>query len=234
MAVSSTVPVTGPGSDDVGRLVRRAARGDQVSWDALVARFGPMVWSIARSMGRSPAEAADVSQTVWLSLLEHLDTILQPERVGAWLATTTRRECLRVQQRAQRFTLVDDETRFDDVDQGLGSVDTGMLSKERNEALWDTFRSASRAEPQAVDAAHGGSSDELPGHLLDARHADRQHRADEGAGPRRAASRGPAPRDHVGRLPAVTTGDLAAGRRTAKCKNLRTYAALRQETRGAI
>jgi RNA polymerase sigma factor (sigma-70 family) len=89
-------------------------------------------------MGRSPAEAADVSQTVWLSLLEHLDTILQPERVGAWLATTTR-ECLRVQQRAQRFTLVDDETRFDDVDQGLGSVDTGMLSKERNEALWDAF-----------------------------------------------------------------------------------------------
>jgi RNA polymerase sigma factor (sigma-70 family) len=139
MAVSSTAPVTGPGSDDVERLVRRAAGGDQASWDGLVARFGPMVWSIARSMGRSPAEAADVSQTVWLSLVEHLDTILQPERVGAWLATTTRRECLRVQQRAQRFTLVDDETRFDDVDQGLGSLDSGMLSKERNEALWDAF-----------------------------------------------------------------------------------------------
>ena len=90
-------------------------------------------------MGRSPAEAADVSQTVWLSLVEHLDTILQPERVGAWLATTTRRECFRVQQRAQRFTLVDDETRFDIVDHGLGSLDGGMLSKERNEALWDAF-----------------------------------------------------------------------------------------------
>jgi RNA polymerase sigma factor (sigma-70 family) len=139
MAVSSTAQVTGPDSDDVGRLVRRAAKGDQGSWDALVARFGPMVWSIARSMGRSPAEAADVSQTVWLSLVEHLDTILQPERVGAWLATTTRRECLRVQQRAQRFTLVDDETRFDDVDRGLGALDSGMLSKERNEALWDAF-----------------------------------------------------------------------------------------------
>ncbi|HEX2381338.1 MAG TPA: sigma-70 family RNA polymerase sigma factor [Acidimicrobiales bacterium] len=139
MAVSSAVPVAGSGPDDVGWLVRRAAKGDQRSWDALVSRFGPMVWSIARSMGRSPAEASDVSQTVWLSLVEHLDTILQPERVGAWLATTTRRECLRVQQRAQRFILVDDETRFDDVDHGLGSLDVAMLSKERNEALWDAF-----------------------------------------------------------------------------------------------
>jgi RNA polymerase sigma factor (sigma-70 family) len=98
-----------------------------------------MVWSIARSMGRSPAEAADVSQTVWLSLVEHLHTICQPERVGAWLATTTRRECLRVQQRAQRLTLVDDESKFDDIDQDVRGLDTGMLSEERDTALWEAF-----------------------------------------------------------------------------------------------
>ena len=139
MSMTSTAPVMGSDSDDVARLVRRAAKGDESSWDALVDRFGPMVWSIARSMGRSPAEAADVSQTVWLSLVEHLNTIQQPERVGAWLATTTRRECLRVQQRAQRFTLVDDEARFDDVDHGVRGLDSGMLCKERDSALWDAF-----------------------------------------------------------------------------------------------
>ena len=35
-------------------------------------------------------------QTTWLRLLEHLDRIEQPERVGAWIGTTARRECLRV------------------------------------------------------------------------------------------------------------------------------------------
>ncbi len=139
MALTQTDPALGPRSEDVGDLVRRAAKGDQRSWDALVNRFGPMVYSIARGMGRTAAEAADVSQTVWLSLVEHLDTICQPERVGAWLATTTRRECLRVQQRSRRVTLVDDEARFDDIDHDVRSLDTGMLSEERNDALWDAF-----------------------------------------------------------------------------------------------
>src|SRR4051812_28980911 len=94
----------GPDADDVGWLVGRAADGDQGAWNVLVDKFGGMVWAIARSMLRSTTEAADVSQTVWLSLVEHLDTIHQPERVGAWLATTTRRECLRVQERSKRVT----------------------------------------------------------------------------------------------------------------------------------
>lgn len=139
MTLSEISHVFGSDREDVGELLLRAAKGDQRSWDALVERFAPMVWSIARSMGRSPAEAADVSQTVWLSLIEHADSIYQPERVGAWLATTTRRECLRVQQRSQRLALVDDEAKFDDVDVGSRPLDVGMLSTERDGALWEAF-----------------------------------------------------------------------------------------------
>src|SRR3954451_14163408 len=139
MTMTETITDSGSRTDDVADLVRQAGKGNQRSWDALVTRFGAMVWSIARSMGRSPAEAADVSQTVWLSLVEHLDTINQPERVGAWLATTTRRECLRVQQRAQRFVLVDDEAKFDDVDHRGRTVDSGLLTEERDDALREAF-----------------------------------------------------------------------------------------------
>ncbi len=123
----------------VGCLVTGAADGDQECWNALVKKFGPMVWAIGRSMLRSNAEAADVSQTVWLSLVEHLDTINQPERVGAWLATTTRRECLRVQQRSRRVVPADDEHRFDDADAQDDGLDVDMLKSERNSALWDAF-----------------------------------------------------------------------------------------------
>jgi RNA polymerase sigma factor (sigma-70 family) len=80
----------------VTSLVAGATRGDQDCWDALVDRFASTVWAIARGHRLSHADAADVFQTTWLRLLEHLDQIQKPERVGAWLATTARRECLRV------------------------------------------------------------------------------------------------------------------------------------------
>jgi len=37
-----------------------------------------------------------VVQSTWLKLLEHLGDLRSPELVGAWLATTARRECLAV------------------------------------------------------------------------------------------------------------------------------------------
>jgi RNA polymerase sigma factor (sigma-70 family) len=76
--------------------VHAAARGDHDAWNVLVERFAPVVWAIARRHRLNPTDAADVFQTTWLRLLEHLDHIKQPERVGAWLATTTCRECLRM------------------------------------------------------------------------------------------------------------------------------------------
>jgi RNA polymerase sigma factor (sigma-70 family) len=73
-----------------------AAGGDRVAWDALVDRFGQMVWSVARSFRLDEATAKDVSQTVWLRLIENIDRIKDPERLPGWLATTSRREALKV------------------------------------------------------------------------------------------------------------------------------------------
>lgn len=81
---------------DPGNLVRAAADGDKWAWDRLVERFAGTVWAVARGHRLNAADAADVSQTTWLRLVENLDRIQQPDRVGAWLATTARRESLRV------------------------------------------------------------------------------------------------------------------------------------------
>jgi RNA polymerase sigma factor (sigma-70 family) len=83
----------------VATLVGAAANGDRNAWNALVDRFAPTVWAVARGHRLNAADAADVSQTTWLRLVENLHRIEQPERVGAWLATTARREswrCLRM------------------------------------------------------------------------------------------------------------------------------------------
>jgi RNA polymerase sigma factor (sigma-70 family) len=60
------------------------------------------VWSVLRSYRLDDATAADVFQTVWLRLVEQVDRIRDPERLAAWLATTARREALRVLRRGAR------------------------------------------------------------------------------------------------------------------------------------
>jgi RNA polymerase sigma factor (sigma-70 family) len=89
-------------ADDGGHLLARAAQGDQGAWDQLVDRYGRLVWSVARSFGLDEATAGDVSQTVWLRLVEHCASIRDPERLAGWLATTTRREALRVLRNRRR------------------------------------------------------------------------------------------------------------------------------------
>src|SRR4051812_21474690 len=70
--LSSQQHDTVPAAHDSERLLRRAAAGDATAWDTLVERYGPLVWSVARSHRLGAAAAADVYQTTWLRLLEHL------------------------------------------------------------------------------------------------------------------------------------------------------------------
>jgi RNA polymerase sigma factor (sigma-70 family) len=88
-------------------LVRAAAEGDEQAGTALVERFSGLVWSVTRGFRLSHHDAAEVSQTTWLQLVEHLGDIREPERLGAWLATTTRRLCLTTLRKAGRAVPVD-------------------------------------------------------------------------------------------------------------------------------
>ena len=62
-------------SADVTELLVAAAKGDQQAWDGLVNRFMPLVLSVIRRYRLAGKDAEDVSQTVWLRLVEHLDSI---------------------------------------------------------------------------------------------------------------------------------------------------------------
>jgi RNA polymerase sigma factor (sigma-70 family) len=105
----------------LSELVRAAGDGDQRAWEALVGRFNGLVWSVARAHGLSRADAADVCQTAWLRLVEHLHRLRDPERVGTWLASTARHEAL----------------------EGAGALaespEASALASERNDLLWRAF-----------------------------------------------------------------------------------------------
>jgi RNA polymerase sigma factor (sigma-70 family) len=105
-----------------GQLLALAAGGDQGAWNELVDRFGQMVWSIARSFRLDEATAKDVSQTVWLKLVENCDRIADPERLPGWLATTCRREALRVKGLRERTIPTDFEFDLEDDSPGLETM----------------------------------------------------------------------------------------------------------------
>ena len=74
-------------------LISACRDGEEAAWEALVARYERLVYTIPSRYGLTPAEISDVFQSVWLALLKNLENIRQPDRIAAWLVTTTRREC---------------------------------------------------------------------------------------------------------------------------------------------
>ncbi|MGL5828075.1 MAG: RNA polymerase sigma factor, partial [Angustibacter sp.] len=113
-------------------LLCQAAQGQAAAWDELVRRFERLVWSIARSYRLTPADAGDAVQTTWLRLVEHLGGIKEPERLGAWLATTTRRESLRIvsRRRRERGDLADEHLIRLPADGP--AVEDALLARERD------------------------------------------------------------------------------------------------------
>jgi RNA polymerase sigma factor (sigma-70 family) len=112
-------------------LLARARAGDQAGWNGLVDRYQDLIHSITRAHRLSPADAADVYQITWMRLFEHLNRIENPERLGAWLATTARRECLRIHSRSGRQVLIADEAGFQPFEDHVEPVDQGLLRSER-------------------------------------------------------------------------------------------------------
>lgn len=135
---SASVNVSTP---RVASLVAAAAKGEESAWNALVDRFGGLVWAVARSHRLSDADAADVCQTTWLRLAEHVSRLREPELVGPWLATTARREALRVLRRASRVDALPDDGDW--ADASLPAPEAGLVDAERRTALWTAFAALS-------------------------------------------------------------------------------------------
>jgi RNA polymerase sigma factor (sigma-70 family) len=129
-----------PADPAVSDLVARAKNGERQAWDALVERFAPLIWSICRRHRLGRADTDDVGQSVWLRLVDQLDRVRDPAALPGWLATTARRECLRVLGTMQgpRGTMyaLDMDSLPDD---RAGRADQGLLEAERHAALREAF-----------------------------------------------------------------------------------------------
>jgi len=128
-------------------LLKAAADGDAEAWTQIVDDYSRLVWSVARGFRLTLADAADVSQTTWLRLVENLDRIQNPDQLAGWLATTARRESLRLIRKAQREVPDSEEAEqkvsfFGDSEDD-GDPETALVAEQDSSDLWQAFASLS-------------------------------------------------------------------------------------------
>ena len=122
-----------------GDLLYLAHARDQSAWTELVRRYAPLVWRVAMSHRLDPADASDVSQHTWIVLAERLDRIRDPDRLPGWLATTARREALRIAKSRSRE--VQSACFFDAIPETAVDrcPEPHALHRARDRLLWRAF-----------------------------------------------------------------------------------------------
>jgi RNA polymerase sigma factor (sigma-70 family) len=128
-------------SANVAELVQRAADGDRKAWERLVNQFARLIWSITAEFKLVESDAADVAQTTWLRLLEHIDRIEHPDRVGSWLAATARNECLRSLAAKKRVVLGHEDAELDSAVAHGPEIDERLLADERAQVVREAMSS---------------------------------------------------------------------------------------------
>jgi RNA polymerase sigma factor (sigma-70 family) len=144
------VPCPRPGrSTDLAALVAAATRREAWAWDAIVARYSPTVCGVARRHRLGHADQEEVLQMTWIRLLGAIDRIQEPEALGGWLATTARRECLRVLASGRREVPVEEAPAVEDV--GAAALEEAAAAEERRRALREAIGSLRVRQRELVD-----------------------------------------------------------------------------------
>ena len=128
------------GAAAVAGTVRDAAAGDAAAWDQLMDSYGRLIWSITRDYRLSDSDASDVVQTTWLRLVEHIGRLEHPERVGAWLATTARNECLRCISARKRIVFLGEEHGLEAMAASDQPADETVLAAERARTVREALK----------------------------------------------------------------------------------------------
>jgi RNA polymerase sigma factor (sigma-70 family) len=122
---------------EVERLVRASADGDETAWAELVRRFTPRVMAVIRSYRLADPDVEDVYQIVWLRLVEHLDSLREPEALPGWLRSTTMHECIRQLERRRRTVPADPHSSKAVNQPSPEDIEAAIIGAELRQALRD-------------------------------------------------------------------------------------------------
>jgi RNA polymerase sigma factor (sigma-70 family) len=145
----------------LGEVLTGLQGRDEATWQSVVSRHEPRLRAVGRSFRLSQQNVDDALQRTWLALLTHAGQIRDADRLGAWLRSTMRNECLRELGGAGhgRDTLVDDwapyEAHCADDDQSEALPE--MLDRRAATArIWDLAERLSPRQRGLLWALYSG------------------------------------------------------------------------------
>lgn len=153
-------------AEELIERVARAADGDTEAWEWIVQHYSGLIWSVVRRFRLGDQASADVVQTTWLRLVEHLSSIRDPRRLPGWLVTTARNLSLESLRQVKQLQPLDEDFEAPStIEQPDGAVlrhEQAALVREALDRLSDRDRqllSALAAEPpipyQEISARFG-------------------------------------------------------------------------------
>jgi RNA polymerase sigma factor (sigma-70 family) len=116
-------------------LIEACLNGKNRAWETLLVRYQRLIYSIPLRYGLPEHDANDIFQDVSLLLLETLPRLRDRQRLGAWLAITTRRECWRMLHNRRRSASEPGPLPLDDQIPSPSYAEEDFLALERQSVL---------------------------------------------------------------------------------------------------
>ena len=88
-------------------LIEAARACDEDAWEQIVGRYQPLINGISRRHRLAPDDVNDLSQYVWMQLLDHVHKLREPRALPGWIAATTTHRCYEILRNHKRSVSVD-------------------------------------------------------------------------------------------------------------------------------
>jgi RNA polymerase sigma-70 factor (ECF subfamily) len=136
---------------DLAILVRRAQSGDRDAFGALFEQFQPTVYAIALRRLGNPSDALELTQEIFLHVLERIGQLREPERFAGWLRQVAVRMAINRATRRVSPPSVDAGMLEGSCASREGPLDQ-LIARERSERLWEALGDLKSMDRDALDA----------------------------------------------------------------------------------
>ena len=132
-------------------VVRRAQRGDRAAFGSLVEQFQPTVYAIALRRLGNASDALELTQDVFLHVLERITQLREPERFAGWLRQVAVR--MAINRATRRLAPPSVETGILEGAslQGAEPLDQ-LIDRERADRVWAALGKLKSLDREALDA----------------------------------------------------------------------------------
>jgi RNA polymerase sigma factor (sigma-70 family) len=134
-----------------GTLARQAASGDRAAFATLYDRFNGEIYGFSQRLLSNPADAADVTQDVFVRAIEKLPQLREPDRVRAWLFTIARHECYARTKRRGRTMATDPLDLAADMASTSRSTAGIAEANELTQLVWEAAKGLAPEDRAVLD-----------------------------------------------------------------------------------